>query len=239
MESFGWSETGKLREQNEDAIYCDDQTGVYIVADGMGGHQAGEVASREAIRTFLAAYEEGKKEEVTDRIISSMAKANEAVFQESLQEETRQGMGTTFTCAVVQGNRAVFGHVGDSRAYLYRKGTLRQITRDHSYVMEMVKQGKLTLEEAAVHPQRNVITRAIGTKEPMGSDLYMEEIKSGDRILLCSDGLTSMVDDAAIATILEEEQPVEQSARALAKTANENGGKDNISVILIQCEVEP
>ena len=240
MESVGISEIGLVRENNEDAIYRDDDKGIYIVADGMGGHKAGERASHLAIETFLASFStNGQTEDLPDQLVGAMAKANEAVYKESQAEETKQGMGTTFTCALVQQKRAIIGHVGDSRAYLFRDGTLRQITRDHSYVMEMVKQGKLTLAEAAVHPKRNVITRAVGSKEPLSSDVFFETLRAGDVLLLCSDGLTTMVGEEEIATILEENLPLEETARRLVDRANFYGGKDNISVILVQCEVEP
>lgn len=240
MESFGLCDRGKVREKNEDAIFLDDEMGIYIVADGMGGHNAGEIASRLAIDAFQKAFvKQDEGEDLPDRLVAAMAKANEAVYAESQSAEEKQGMGTTFTCAAVKKNRAVIGHVGDSRAYLFHDGTLRQITRDHSYVMEMVKQGKLTLEEAAVHPKRNIITKAVGSKEPLGSDVFFETLRQGDLLLLCSDGLTTMVEEETIATILEEQLPVEEAAHRLVDCANRHGGKDNISVILVQCEVEP
>ncbi len=240
MESVGISEIGMVRENNEDAVYQDDQRGIYIVADGMGGHKAGERASCLAIETFLTSFLANEEtEDLADALVEAMARANEAVYAESQLEEAKQGMGTTFTCALVRQNKAVIGHVGDSRAYLFRSGALRQITRDHSYVMEMVKQGKLTLAEAAIHPKRNVITRAIGSKEPLCSDVFFEALRAGDLLLLCSDGLTTMVTEEEIATILEENLPLQEAARRLVDRANFYGGKDNISVILVLCEVEP
>ena len=147
-------------------------------------------------------------------------------------------MGTTFTCGVIEGSRLIVVHIGDSRAYIFGKNGFKQVTSDHSYVMEMVRHGRMTEEEAKDHPKRNIITKAIGTNGDIEADLFIEELKEGDYVLICSDGLTTMVKDETIAEILSENTNINESLKRLISEANKNGGKDNISVVLIGFEVE-
>ena len=188
------TDVGRVREGNEDAYLVDDATGLVAVADGMGGHRAGEVASATALEALRAAITHGRP------LRESMQDANEAVFTKSLTDEELRGMGTTLTAAtLVTGGTVLVGHVGDSRAYLLHDGELRQVTVDHSLVEELVREGRLTADEAAVHPQRSIITRALGVDASVEVDVYPVELAPGDRLLLCSDGLTGMVQAETIA----------------------------------------
>src|SRR5213596_477498 len=188
------SDTGKKRRRNEDAYVVAPP--LFAVADGMGGAQAGEVASRLAAAALKDVDSQGLSGR--DRVISLIAEANRRVYERSSTDPSASGMGTTMTVALVEGNAVTIGHVGDSRAYLVRDGRLEQLTEDHSLVAELVRSGKLSPEEAEAHPQRSVITRALGTDPDVDVDTFSVETKPGDLFLLCSDGLTSMVDDETI-----------------------------------------
>ena len=246
MVAAGKCVSGITRKNNEDAIYLSGNFSrlrdLYIVADGMGGYNCGEVASNCAIAAFIEYIDQNYKEEtfsedVLDLLIGAAQYANFAVYQKSVDDQSCNGMGTTFLAAVIQGGKIYIVHIGDSRLYLYRDGILRQVTKDHSFVMEMVKKGKLTLEEAAVHPKRNVITRALGVEGMAELDTYVEPLEGKDIILMCSDGLHAMIDDEQIQEILSRSASLDVQADALVDLANRMGGKDNISVILITQEV--
>lgn len=236
-------EIGVKRKNNEDAVYISDSENtlknLYIVADGMGGHKAGEVASNSAIEAFCE-YLKGhqnvtwSEENILDLIVEGIQFSNTSVFEKAISKEELAGMGTTFLVSVVYDGKLYIGHVGDCRLYLFRNGILSQITKDHSFVMELVKQGKMTLEEAAVHPGRNIITRALGTAERVEVDTIIENLEQNDLILMCSDGLITMVNDKNITEILNSESDLDQKADELVAQANENGGADNITVVLIQ-----
>lgn len=232
------SDPGRRRRQNEDAYVCAPP--LFAIADGMGGAQAGELAARLA----KAAIEERAAAAVDeDDVVGAVQTANARVFERALQDPSTAGMGTTATVALVDERAAtvMLGHVGDSRAYLFRDGRLDQLTSDHSLVGELIRSGRLTEDEAAVHPHRSVITRALGTEPDVDVDVERAELVPGDLLLLCSDGLSAMVRDDEIVRILDatghEPGP---ATDALVRAANAAGGIDNVTVILAELvEGEP
>jgi protein phosphatase len=227
-EYAGASDTGRKRRRNEDSYVLAPP--IFAVADGMGGAQAGEIASRLA----AAALEEtdpGAKSGA-ERVTSLIQEANRRVHQRAIADPATSGMGTTMTVALVEGTRVTFGHVGDSRAYRYRDGAIEQITEDHSLVNELLKSGKLSPEEADSHPQRSVITRAVGTDPDVDVDSFTIDAEVGDVFLICSDGLTDMVDDEDIRSVLEKfHNDLDRATKSLVSAANRGGGEDNITVV--------
>ena len=226
------SDTGLQRRANEDSAFA--SAPLFVVADGMGGAQAGEVASRIAVDTFKQGLDgTGSPEE---RLAARVHEANRQIYERSRIESGREGMGTTLTAALLDDAQVAIAHVGDSRAYLFRDGELTRLTRDHSLVDELVRQGKLTEEQAAEHPQRSIITRALGPEADVAVDTSTYPVRSGDVLLLCSDGLTSMVSEATVAKALGSASSLEDAARTLIEQANEAGGRDNITVVLFRLE---
>jgi PPM family protein phosphatase len=224
------SDTGRKRRRNEDAYVC--QPPLFAVADGMGGAQAGEIASRLAAGTVKGDEVGGSGE---SRVVELIQEANRRVHQRSMEDPNASGMGTTLTLALVEDGIVSIGHVGDSRAYLVRDGRLEQLTEDHSLVAELMRSGKLSAEEAESHPQRSVITRALGTDPDVDVDTFAIEPKVGDLFLLCSDGLTSMVEDDAILDLVERHRSdLERLIHALIQAANKGGGEDNITVVAFE-----
>jgi protein phosphatase len=221
------SDIGRVRERNEDSILIDPP--LFVVADGMGGHRGGQVASRVALETLEALAAEGR-----GTLPDQVRGANRAVWDRSVEDERLAGMGTTLTAALIDGANALIAHVGDSRAYLLRAGVLRQLTADHTLVARMVKSGEITEAEADVHPHKNVLTRALGTDEQVEVDEDTIALLDGDRLLLCSDGLTGMVTEEQIQAILENSEQPQQAADRLVKAANRAGGIDNISVVVLE-----
>jgi PPM family protein phosphatase len=222
------TDVGRGRSANEDAFVADADSGLYAVADGMGGHRAGEVASATAIETLRSAF--GSRPRIADAVEA----ANAAVFAQAGQNPEMRGMGTTVTAvALTEGRYATIGHVGDSRAYLLRDGGLTQVTEDHSLVEQLVREGQLSPEEAANHPQRAIITRALGIEPDVEVDVYEVDLRSGDRLLLCSDGLSNMVRDQQIELMLREQPDPQQAAEMLVEAANAAGGDDNITVVIV------
>ena len=224
----GATDTGRKRRRNEDAYVVAPP--LFAVADGMGGAQAGEGASRLA----AAALEDVDSRGLSgrERVISLIAEANRRVYERSNTDPSASGMGTTMTVALVEGDLVTIGHVGDSRAYLVRDGRMEQLTDDHSLVNELMKSGKLSQEEAETHPQRSVITRALGTDPDVDADAFAIDAQAGDVFLLCSDGLTTMVDDEDILALLERHRDdLDRAARSLVSAANRGGGEDNITVV--------
>jgi protein phosphatase len=220
----GGSDPGRRRRRNEDSYVIDPP--LFAVADGMGGAQAGEVASK------LAA---GAVKEHGADVESLVQEANRRVHQRSLEDPNTSGMGTTLTVAAVEDGVVSIGHVGDSRAYLVREGNLEQLTEDHSLVGELMRTGKLSAEEAGSHPQRSMITRALGTDPNVDVDIFSVEPRVGDLFLLCSDGLTSMVDDREILRLVGEKRgDLQDLVKALIKAANKGGGEDNITVVAFE-----
>jgi serine/threonine protein phosphatase PrpC len=227
------TETGKVRDNNEDSLHADGR--VFIVADGMGGHRAGEVASAAAIEEFLRFEEENRGLNPLERIKRGILSANRELFRMARSDPGLEGMGTTFTCVLLE-KELFLGHVGDSRAYLMREGSLRPMTRDHSLVEQMVDKGYISRFEARTHPQRNIILRALGVNEKLEVDLENMAVIPRDRILLCSDGLTGFVEDRDLEAIISECEDPEICCRVMVDTANERGGADNITVIVIDFE---
>jgi PPM family protein phosphatase len=222
------SDTGRKRRRNEDSYVVAPP--LFAVADGMGGAQAGEVASRLA----AGALEEADAQELSgpERLASVIQEANRRVFERASSDPATSGMGTTMTVALVGDDGVTIGHVGDSRAYVVRDGRLEQLTEDHSLVNELLKSGKLSREEADVHPQRSVITRAVGTDPDVDVDAFTVEAGEGDVFLLCSDGLTDMVADSDILDVVEKHRDdLDRATKALVSAANRGGGEDNITVI--------
>jgi PPM family protein phosphatase len=229
------SNTGNKRRRNEDSFVVAPP--LFAVADGMGGAQAGEVASRLAAAA-LEDTDPGSAGGV-ERVVALIQEANRRVYERSNSDPAASGMGTTITVALVEGTRVTFGHVGDSRAYLVRDGVMEQLTEDHSLVNELMKSGKLSAEEAVTHPQRSVITRALGTDPDVDVDTFVVEAQEGDLFLICSDGLTTMVGDEDILELLERNHhDLDRAAKALVAAANRAGGEDNITVVAFTISAE-
>ncbi|HEY7208600.1 MAG TPA: Stp1/IreP family PP2C-type Ser/Thr phosphatase [Gaiellaceae bacterium] len=227
-QTAGFSDPGRKRTRNEDSYVLAPP--LFAVADGMGGAQAGEVASRLA----AAAVEDTDHGDLRGEqgVAALIQEANRRVFERSTEDPSVSGMGTTMTLALVEAGDVSIGHVGDSRAYLVRGGSLSQLTEDHSLVNELVKSGRLSREEAEIHPQRSVITRALGTDPDVDADIFTVHARPGDVFLLCSDGLSSMVSDEAILEVVEvNRDDLDRAARELVKAANRGGGDDNITVV--------
>jgi len=227
----GASDTGRKRRRNEDSYVIAPP--LFAVADGMGGAQAGEIASRLA----AAALEDTDPGSMSgpERVESLIQEANRRVHERAIADPSTSGMGTTMTVALVEGRNVTFGHVGDSRAYRYRDGEIEQITEDHSLVNELLKSGKLSPDEAGTHPQRSVITRAVGTDPDVDVDSFTLEAEVGDVFLICSDGLTDMVDDEDIRSVLEKfRNDLDRATKSLVSAANRGGGEDNITVVAFE-----
>ena len=226
------TDTGRQRRDNEDSAFA--RSPVFVVADGMGGAQAGEVASRMAIEAFEQGLPgDGSPEE---RLAMRVREANHQIYERAKADRGRAGMGTTLTAAYVDDAHVAIAHVGDSRAYLFRDGTLQRLTQDHSLVDELVRRGKLTEEQAAEHPQRSIITLALGPEPDVEVDTWTYPGRSGDVILLCSDGLTSMIPEERVRAILDSHENLDAAAETLINEANEAGGRDNITVVLFRLE---
>ena len=233
------SDVGMIRSGNEDSFFAHatKERGIFIVADGMGGHAAGEVASEMSVQIvsrelqdLLDVYGEVAREKVAE----SLRIANRAIYDRTIQEADKQGMGTTVSMLVVSGARYLIGQVGDSRVYLLRDGALRQLTKDHSYVQEQVDAGFLTPEQARYHPYSNVITRCVGASDSVEPDTYAGEMKPGDVFLVASDGLTGMVDDRRLQQLLLSRASAGRVVDALIAEANYRGGLDNITAVVVQ-----
>lgn len=240
MTGIGKTNKGKVRIQNEDSIFVSNSgigglPNVYVVADGMGGHKSGDIASSFSIKYFCEYINNNYYEnEILDLLISGIKYSNENVYKMSLENENYTNMGTTFLTAVVKDERLYIAHVGDSRLYIIHDSTISQITTDHTYVMEMIKAGEITCSQARNHPSRNIITRALGIDNDILVDGLFSNVYQNDIILICSDGLYSMLTDEEILKILSEENVLlENKLDKLIEAANYNGGYDNISVILI------
>lgn len=235
----GRTDVGVVRSGNEDSYLISPDIGVFIVADGMGGHAAGEVASEMAVEIVGQALEDvqGQSDDLAaDLIREAIRDANAAIFQRTLNEHDKRGMGTTATAMVINGPRYLIGQVGDSRAYVFREKRLTQITKDHSYVQEQVDAGYLTPEQARTHPYSNVITRCVGANSDVVPDVYMGAIRTGDTFLLASDGLTGMLEDPELLAILNTGRPPSELVDLLIADANRRGGLDNITVILVRID---
>jgi protein phosphatase len=217
-----------MRNDNQDSYLAHEP--VFAVADGVGGHLGGDVASATAVQVIQEAIEQGVQ---PDDLEALFRKVNSAIWERSQAAPHLRGMGTTCTLALLDEDAAYLAHVGDSRAYLYRAGELSQVTEDHNLVGKMVSEGRLSREEAAHHPQRNIITRALGLDPTVDVDQLTLELVGGDRLIICSDGLSSMIDDATLKDVLSSENNAQAAADRLVDSANEAGGEDNITVVLI------
>src|ERR1700759_875794 len=226
------TDTGRQRRDNEDNAFV--RAPLFVVADGMGGAQAGEVASQLAVEEFHETLpDEGSAEE---RLTNRIRAANRRIYDLSRTEHEHAGMGTTLTAAYLDDDHLAVAHVGDSRAYIFRDGELTRLTQDHSLVEELVRQGKLTEEQAPEHPQRSIITRALGIEGDVEVDTWSYPMRAGDVVLLCSDGLTSMIGEDQIVRILAAEPSLDRAADDLIGAANDAGGRDNITVVLFRLE---
>jgi PPM family protein phosphatase len=249
LEAFGRTDVGRRRKLNEDNFLVDPEPNLYAVCDGMGGHNAGEVASKMAIETLAAFIEKSHKEkEITwpygldvnlsfegNRLKTAIKLANKKVYRAADQREEYTGMGTTAVAALVSGNTLTVGSAGDSRCYLLRAGVLTQLTRDDSWVSAALGEGILNEDEIDRHPLRNVITKAVGAKDTIELDVVEQKLVSGDVVLICSDGLHAMLhDDQILKTITPFPESLEDASARLIDAANEAGGKDNVSVVLLR-----
>lgn len=232
------SDVGMIRAGNEDNFYAtaDERGGIFVVADGMGGHAAGEVASEMAVKLLrdqLAALRDLHDRRAGDRVLDALRAANLAIYNRTVTEIDKQGMGTTASVLIIAGRRYLIGQVGDSRVYLLRDGALRQLTKDHSYVQEQVDAGFLTPEQARYHPYSNVITRCVGASDDVEPDTFAGETKVGDIFLVASDGLTGMVDDRRLQQLLQARVEPARIVDSLIAEANGRGGLDNITAIVV------
>lgn len=244
INAFGKTDVGMMRTINQDSIFVSMQAvgklnNLFIVADGMGGHKAGDVASRVAIEKFVKYVCTTHMTDPANILDSGIMSINKDIYDMALSNRDYDGMGTTFVAATLVGNHVYIANVGDSRLYLVNK-EIQQITRDHSLVEDMVRMGMIEKNEARTHYKKNVITKALGVADDKTStpDIFEIEIEKGDKLLLCSDGLTNMVEDYDIKKIINKSEGIEDAIRSLIEQANENGGKDNISAILIEPELD-
>lgn len=233
------TDVGLIRSGNEDNYLMVPEKGTFIVADGMGGHAAGEVASEMAVRIVaqdLGSFRGLSPDEAASRMILAIRDANAAIYDRTLSEHDKRGMGTTSTVLVLHANRYLLGQVGDSRGYLMRDGVFHQVTKDHSYVQEQVDAGYLTPEQARTHPYSNVITRCVGASGDVTPDLFSGVVRAGDVFLLASDGLTGMLEDDVLASILHSDGTPDKWVDRLVGEANRRGGLDNITVIIVRVD---
>ena len=241
MKTFSITDAGAIREMNQDFYFSSDTAvgnlpNLFIVADGMGGHKAGDYASRYTIERVVGiGIEKCRGMNRYPSIKEAINKANELLVAESREDEAKRGMGTTLVVGTIIGNKLFVANIGDSRLYIVG-GTeqIRQITRDHSLVDEMVRMGEINADEARVHPDKNIITRAVGAADHVEADFFEVELCEDDRILLCTDGLTNMVRDKEICDTIRQNDNIETAASQLVAMANANGGRDNITVMIIK-----
>lgn len=243
MRFYGLTDVGVKREKNEDAISIPSENEgikLFILADGMGGAKAGEKASQLAIQTIRNYIRlnfikiERTKEEIEEIIRKAMVEANRKVFELAAEFQEYKGMGTTVVVVLIYRGRLYIGHIGDSRVYRLRQSVLRQLTRDHSYVQELLRQGTISIEEAKNHPQKNVLVKALGCDRDIMPDVFTKGFVKGDIILMCSDGLTNMIEDKDIyEIIMKNTSDLKMACKMLIDTANKNGGVDNVSAIII------
>ena len=238
MKTFSMTDIGRKREINQDYVFATDETignlpNLLVVADGMGGHRAGDFASRFTVEVLAEEVQNSKETHPEQILGNAIQTANERLMEEAAKDSRLEGMGTTLVAATILDHVLYFANVGDSRLYLINK-EIRQLSKDHSMVEEMVRLGGLTEEEAKHHPDKNIITRAMGVKDKVEPDFFEYRLKGGDTILMCSDGLTNMVDDDEIFQIVKSARDIVEAVETLIQRANENGGSDNIGIVLAQ-----
>jgi len=238
LKTFSLTDIGRKRQLNQDIVFTSEKAighlaNVFIVADGMGGHKAGDYASRYAVETIVKEIECAKEEDKIQVIRHAIEVANGKIREAARLDDRLDGMGTTVVVATCEENLLNVANVGDSRLYIVNKG-IRQITRDHSLVEEMIRMGGLDRTSARNHPDKNIITRAIGAQDTVEVDFFQVPLMPGDEILMCSDGLTNMLEDEEIRMIMNAQRDIVEKAEKLVEAANENGGRDNIAVIIIE-----
>lgn len=239
MEAYALTDTGRVRSMNQDYIYSSPEMvgslpNLFLVADGMGGHKAGDFASRFTVENLVIHITKNSEKAVIPQLKSGIQAINQALYQESLTRDELKGMGCTLVAAVVEGSTLYVANVGDSRLYLIHGNIIRQITRDHSFVEEMVALGRMNRGSSDYNSHKNIITRAVGTGIHVEPDFFEEELSEGDYILLCSDGLSNMLDNAAIRQVITGEGSLKDKASRLIMEANRQGGIDNIAVVLVK-----
>lgn len=238
------SSTGKIRDKNEDAVGAfKNQTGLILalITDGIGGNNAGEVASQMVVTHMGAAFETtsiSSLDKIETWFENQLAKENTAIIDESNTDTRLHGMGTTIVATLIDGKQSLIANIGDSRGYVYSNGQFTQITEDHSYVNELVKHGDITPDQAKTNPYKNIITKSLGINNDSAADFKPYTAQPGDQILLCTDGLTNMVDDADIEKILSMDEELQTKCDMLVSLANQNGGLDNITVLIAQYDSE-
>lgn len=238
LKTFSITDVGRERKLNQDYIFTSEipvgqLANLFIVADGMGGHNAGDYASKYTVETIVEEIERSKEEAPVRVLERAIQSANTHIRKKSMENAGLSGMGTTVVAATIRDDQMCVANVGDSRLYVVNQ-EIRQITEDHSLVEEMVRMGGIKREQARSHPKKNIITRAIGAEDELEIDFFQVTLKKGDLILLCSDGLTNMIEDEEIRMILQGQRDIVEKAQALVAAANDNGGRDNIAVILIE-----
>ena len=241
MEVIALTDIGLVREKNQDSFLTLNESNIplFVIADGMGGHKGGEVASSDAVRIIKEVFIENKetlvnKKNIIKVIEDSIQIANKAIYEESLESSECSGMGTTISLCYIYKNHLLIGHVGDSRIYLIEKDEIIQLTEDHSLVNELVKKGEITKEEARNHPKKNMITRAVGTSSDIEIDIMEIKYKKNNKLLLCTDGLFNMVPEKDIIEQINKESSIEKAGKQLINEAKLNGGLDNISLIIVE-----
>lgn len=239
MVFFAKTDKGRKRRMNQDYVFATDQAigtlpNLFLLADGMGGHKAGDYASRFAVEEVKQYISDAPQDLPSIQLIQdAISDVNQRLYKLSLEDENLNGMGTTLVTAFIDGNNLTVGNIGDSRAYLIHGNSIRQITRDHSYVEEMIRRGFMRRGSMDYLNSRNIITRAVGIEPAVNADFFEVELTEGDFLLMCSDGLTNMVDNESIRNIIRERSSLSEKVQALIDMANINGGKDNIGIILV------
>lgn len=248
IKSCGVTDVGLKREKNEDSILVDDDASIYIVADGMGGHLGGEFASRLAVETVRDIFHKFREDPETTqtefseevirdigaRLKYAISKASNRVYEEAGRNVNLAGMGTTMVGLVIDDGKAYIGHVGDSRAYLLQDNEIIQLTEDHSLVAEQIRAGFITEEGAKYHRLKNIITRSVGFQKDVEADILVRDLEDGDTFLLCSDGLSNMLEDESLLSLVRKSKNLQTACKRLVDEANKSGGEDNISVILVK-----
>lgn len=238
MKAFSITDVGMVRQVNQDYVYTSEKPlgnlpNLFVVADGMGGHQAGDYASKYTVEVLQKELRESIEKDIEKALVSAIKKANKEIIREADADSHLKGMGTTVVAAVIVDQMLYFANVGDSRLYLINQG-ITQLSKDHSLVEEMVRLGGIKPEEAKNHPDKNIITRAIGAKENVEVDFYEHRLKRGDIILMCTDGLSNMVDDDEMFHIVQGARDIVEAGMTLVEAAKENGGTDNIGIVLAE-----
>ena len=239
MKTFSMTDAGRRREINEDYMFASETAvgklpNLFIVADGMGGHKAGEYASKTAVETIVACIRANDSGLTVAAMKKAIGEANQKVLKEAIIDIEKEGMGTTIVAATIKGEKLIVANVGDSRLYVVNEGGITQITADHSLVEELVRSGKLARSDARNHPDKNKITRAVGVFPKVDVDFFETKVAPGDTVLLCTDGLSNMVEDDEIKRIILGQRDIVEKTETLIKTANKNGGTDNITALLIE-----